>query len=88
MFLVPLFLIKKLEIIFIIEFPLMFWGMAELFQNDKCVELRASHVWNIGIATCILEMLVCVGVIIYHRTVNSSEPEPEPEPSHRHETYI
>jgi hypothetical protein len=92
-FLVPLFLIKKMYIILIIEFPLMIWGMTELFQHDKCVELITSHVWNIGLATCIIEMLVCFGIIISYIYPRSADERPNvtvptPTPSLRRETEI
>jgi len=77
-FLVPIFLIKKMYLIMIIEFPLMIWGMAELFQYDKCVELRNIHLWNIGLMTCIIEMLVCFSVILNYIFLGNETRNPAP----------
>ena len=61
---------------FILEFGLMCWGGVELFNKlDNCQDLRDSNLWKVGLATFVLQLIVCVILlcipIIIYFTISS-----------------
>jgi len=89
---VPVLLIKNIYIIFILEIPLIIWGMAELFEPNNYIELKGSHLWDIGLITVIIEIIVCLYVGIKYIFQDQKDPKalppPPPPPPHLYETEL
>ena len=59
---VPIIILKtKVIFILILKIPLIIWGMVEL---SNYIELKGRPIWDIGLITVIIEIIVCLYVSI------------------------
>lgn len=88
---VPILLIKNIYMIFILEIPLIIWGLAELFNHKNYIELNGTHLWNIGLITVSIEINICfyegIKYIFQKKKVPSDIPLPPLSP-HLYETEL
>jgi predicted membrane channel-forming protein YqfA (hemolysin III family) len=85
---VPILLIKNIYMIFILEIPLIIWGLAELFNQENYIELKGSRLWDIGLITVIIEIIVCLYVGIKYIFQEQQAPSDIPLSPHLYETEI
>lgn len=85
---VPILLIKNIYMIFILEIPLIIWGLAELFNQENYIELKGSHLWDIGLITVIIEIIVCLYVGIKYIFQEQQVPSDIPLSPHLYETEL